>query len=79
MLSFSIEKYLRLKLILYLLGLPSIPLGDPSPAGHKIFRQSAARGQLQLHDDVPADQHQQGPGGDVLLQGLHQLRGNTLL
>ena len=44
-LSFSIEKYLRLKLnILHLLGVPSIPLGDPAPVGHKVFRQSAAPG-----------------------------------
>ena len=68
MLSFSIEKYLRLKLYTFLFpGLPSLPLGESSTAGHQIFRESPARGELQLPHDVPADQREQGPGRDVLL------------
>ena len=52
-------------------GVPASPLGDSSPPRRWLLLEPGARPQLHLRHDVPADQHQQGPVWDVLLQGLH--------
>ena len=77
--EFQHWKIFKIETLYFCLGVPSIPLGDASPPRHKILQQPPAPGELRLPHDVRAEQREQGPGRDVLLQSLHQLRGDTQL